>query len=173
MPPTYTDDGLRAARSIRARHPRIAVVVLTQHGEAEYATQLAQELGDRAGYLLKERATSVEELLATIERVVAGELVIDPEVVRTILRRPRIRNPLDELTVRERQTLSLVAEGRSTASIATELHIGVATVETHVASVRRKLGLHADPGGGAASARVVTVLTYLRHAGRLVPPVAG
>ncbi len=171
MPPTFTDDGLRAVQQLRARHPSLAVVMLSQHGEVEYATQLAQGLERRAAYLLKERATSTGELLDAINRVVAGELVIDPEVVATLLRRPRIRNPLDLLTDRERQTLSLMAEGRSNAAIAQSMRISVAAIERHIVSVRHKLGLRQSQDGGD-SARVATVLTYLRHTGRLTedPP---
>jgi DNA-binding NarL/FixJ family response regulator len=116
MPPTWTDDGLRAALSIRQRHPQVAIVVLSQYGEAEYATQLAQGLGGRAGYLLKERATGITELLDTVNRVVAGELVIDPLVVEQLLKRPRAPNPLERLSQRERQTLQLMAEGGAVAS---------------------------------------------------------
>ncbi len=123
MPPTHTDDGLRAALELRARHPEVAVILLSQHGEAEYATQMAQGLGERAGYLLKEEASSIEKLLDTINRVTHGELVIDSVVVKKLLGRTRVSTPLDSLTRRELEVVSLMAQGRSNAAIAKQLYI--------------------------------------------------
>jgi DNA-binding NarL/FixJ family response regulator len=173
MPPTWTDDGLRAALEIRQRHPQVAIVVLSQYGEAEYATQLAQGLGRRAGYLLKERATGITELLDTVNRVVAGELVIDPLVVEQLLKRPRAPNPLERLSQRELQTLQLMAEGRSNVAIAERLHVTVAAVERHIVVIRQKLGLRRDEDDPLArqdSARVLTVLAYLRYTRQLPDP---
>jgi DNA-binding NarL/FixJ family response regulator len=176
MPPMGTDDGLRAALRIRQCHPQVAIVVLSQDGEVEYAIQVAEGLGKRAGYLLKERATGVAELLDTIDRVVRGEQpIIDPLVVQQLLRRPRLPNPLDRLTPRELQTLALMAEGRSNAGIAGQLYVTVAAVERYIVAIRQKLDLRRDDDDPLArqdSARVLTVLTYLQLTGQLVdrPP---
>jgi DNA-binding NarL/FixJ family response regulator len=169
MPPTYTDDGVRAALRIRERHPGVAVVLLSQHGEAEYAVQLVRELGSGVGYLLKERTASARELLDAIGRVAAGGVVIDPEVVTRLIRRPRAGDPLAELTQREREALALMAEGHSNAAIAGKMRIAMSTVEKHVTSVFHKLATSADPDGAAGgdNARVRAVLTYLQHTGRI------
>jgi DNA-binding NarL/FixJ family response regulator len=169
MPPTHTDDGLQAARRIRARHPEVAVVLLSQHGEVEYAVELVQELACRVGYLLKERTTSAGELLDAIERVTAGGVIIDPEVVTRLIRRPRVENPLRELTERELETLELMAQGHSNATIAGRMRISASTVEKHVTAVFHKLAM-SPAGDGPTSrdnARVRAVLTYLRHTGQM------
>jgi DNA-binding NarL/FixJ family response regulator len=172
MPPTHTDDGIRAARRIRARHPGVAVVLLSQHGEVEYALQLVDELADRVGYILKERTTSARELLDAIERVVGGGVIIDPEVVTRLIRRPRVDNPLRDLTERELAALTLMAEGCSNAAIATRMRISTSTVEKHATSVFHKLAM--SPSGNNTTdgdnARVRAVLTYLRHTGRISSP---
>jgi len=116
MPPTCTDDGLQAALRLRARHPQVGVVLLSQHGEVDYAMRLVAGVPDRVGYLLKERATGARELLDALERVAAGGAVIDPDLVARMLTRPRVANPLDKLTERERETLALMAEGFGNAA---------------------------------------------------------
>jgi DNA-binding NarL/FixJ family response regulator len=171
MPPTFTDDGVHAALRLRARHPTVGVVLLSYHGEIEYATRLVEALHDRAGYLLKERATGARELLDTIDRVAAGGVVIDPDIVARMLARPRVDNPLHELTERERETLSLMAEGLGNAAIARQMRVTVSTVEKHASALFRKLGVGADATMmvGEDNARVRAVLSYLRHTGRLPP----
>jgi DNA-binding NarL/FixJ family response regulator len=172
MPPTHTDDGVRAAIQIRSRHPDVAVVLLSQHGEADYAVELVQALERGVGYLLKERTASAAELVDAIRRVAAGGVVIDPEVVARLIRRPRPDDPLRELTERERETLALMAEGCSNAEIGRRMRIAVSTVEKHVTSVFHKLATSLDGDGVAAgdNARVRAVLTYLRHTGRMAGP---
>jgi len=169
MPPTFTDDGLRAALRIRASHPEVAVLLLSSYGEVEYATRLVEHLSGRVGYLSKERTASTADLLDAINRVVAGGVVIDPEVVSLLLRRRRTANPLDGLTDREVETLRLMAQGHSNQAIARRMAIAVSTVEKHVTAVFRKLSLafaDDEPGSGD-NARVRAVLTYLRHTGQL------
>jgi DNA-binding NarL/FixJ family response regulator len=169
MPPTHTDDGLRAVLRIRERHPHLGVVLLSHHGEVEYAMQLVEAVPAGAGYLLKERATGAAELLDTIERVTAGGLVIDPEIVTRLMRRPRDDNPLRQLTERESQTLALMAEGLANTAIAARLKVTVSTVEKHATALFRKLCLSTDPGdpSGKDNARVRAVLVYLRFTGQL------
>src|SRR5262249_22286371 len=139
MPPTHTDDGVRAALRIRERHPDVGVVLLSQHGEAEYAVELVEKLERGVGYLLKERTASARELLDAIRRVAAGGVLIDPDVVTRLIRRPRVEDPLAGLTDREREALALMAEGHSNAAIAERMRIAVSTVEKHVTSVFHKL----------------------------------
>jgi DNA-binding NarL/FixJ family response regulator len=171
MPPTYTDDGLRAAMLIRERHPGIGVVLLSNHRTVAYAMQVVETLRERAGYLLKERATGARELLDTLERVAAGGLVIDPDIVAVLIGQQRPDNPLRLLTDREQETLKLMAEGLGNGAIARQMRVTVSTVEKHATALFRKLGLSPEPGGpvSADNARVRAVLTYLRHSGRLQP----
>jgi DNA-binding NarL/FixJ family response regulator len=174
MPPTYTDDGVRAAVRIRARHPEVAVVILSQHGEAEYAVELVRELERGVGYVLKERMAGARELLDVIRRVAAGGVVIDPDVVTRLIRRPRVDDPLAELTEREREALALMAEGHSNAAIARRMGIAVSTVEKHASSVFHKLATNLDAADLAGdNARVRAVLTYLQHTGRIAGPERG
>jgi DNA-binding NarL/FixJ family response regulator len=170
MPPTHTDDGLRAGLRLRERHPGIGVVLLSNHGEVAYALELVNVLRERAGYLLKERATGTRELLDTIDRVAAGGLVIDPAIVALLMSKRRPDNPLHLLTERELETLKLMAEGLGNNAIARELRVTISTVEKHATALFRKLGLGAEPGTGSISdenARVCAVLAYLRHSGQL------
>ena len=161
MPPTHTDEGLRAAREIRARHPDIAVLVLSQHLEPEYALRLVEEKPAGAGYLLKERVGRVEQLLDAIERVAAGECVVDRAVVDELLARPARADPLEELTPREREILALMAEGRSNQGICRALWLSPKTVETHIRGAFAKLGIAAAPEDNR---RVLAVLAYLHRA---------
>jgi DNA-binding NarL/FixJ family response regulator len=161
MPPTYTDEGLRAAREIRAQHPDIAVLVLSQHLEPEYALRLIEEKPAGAGYLLKERVGRVEQLLDAIERVAAGECVVDRAVVDELLARPRRADPIEELSPREREILALMAEGRSNQGICRALWLSPKTIETHIRGAFTKLGIAAAPEDNR---RVLAVLAYLHRA---------
>jgi len=159
MPPTHTTEGLEAARAIRARHPRMAILVLSQYVETRYAVDLLREDPSGVGYLLKDRVTKVADLAEAVRRVASGGSVIDPEVVARLLGRPRAHSPLDELTPREREILGLMAEGRSNQAIAERLTLEVKTVEGHVRAIFSKLGL--EPAA-EDHRRVLAVLAYLR-----------
>ena len=160
MPPTQTDEGLRAAQEIRTRYPEVAVLVLSQHLEPEYAVRLLEEKPAGAGYLLKERVGRVEQLLEALERVAAGECVVDRAVVDELLARPRRADPLEELTPREREILALMAEGRSNQGICKVLWLSPKTVETHIRGAFAKLGISAAPEDNR---RVLAVLAYLQR----------
>jgi len=160
MPPTYTKEGLNAAREIRARHPETAVLVLSQQLEPEYALQLIEERPDHAGYLLKERVGHIQELLDALHRVVAGECVVDRAVVDELLERSRPANPIKELTPREREILGLIAEGRSNKGICRALWLSPKTVETHIRGTFTKLGIKDAPEDNR---RVLAVLAYLQR----------
>jgi DNA-binding NarL/FixJ family response regulator len=160
MPPTHTDEGLRAAREIRSRYPETAVLVLSQHLEAESALRLVEEKPGRVGYLMKERVGRVEELIDALQRVAAGECVVDRAVVDELLARRRQVDPIDELTPREREVLALIAEGRSNQGICRALWLSPKTVETHIRGAFAKLGIREAPEDNR---RVLAVLTYLRR----------
>jgi DNA-binding NarL/FixJ family response regulator len=159
MPPTHTDEGLRAALEIRKHRPDVAVLVLSQYVEERYAAELLE--GDVAGvgYLLKDRVIDVDDFLASLRRVAAGGSAVDAEVVSQILGRSRRGSELDRLTPREREVLKLMAEGLSNAGIAERLVVSQGAVEKHISNVFLKLGL--DPGDGAHR-RVLAVLRFLR-----------
>jgi DNA-binding NarL/FixJ family response regulator len=159
MPPTNTDEGLVAATAIRACFPRTGVLVLSQYVDAAYALRLFDEAAGGCGYLLKERVLGAGELVAAVERVAAGEVVVDAELVESLLRGRQQRNPLDELTDREREVLRLMAEGLTDRGIAERLWVAPTTVETHVRHILRKLDLPAD---ATQNRRVQAVLTHLR-----------
>jgi len=159
MPPTWTDEGLSVAVEIHRRFPQVGVLVLSQYVEAEYALRLLDEKSERAGYLLKERVLDVQDLVVALERVAAGETVVDPALVSQLLGRTREHNPLDELTRREREVLSLMAEGLTDRGIAERLYLTHNTVETHIRHIIAKLGLPATP---ADNRRVHAVIAYLR-----------
>jgi DNA-binding NarL/FixJ family response regulator len=160
MPPTHTDEGLRAAREIRASYPDVAVLVLSQELEPEYALRLVEERPSGAGYLLKERVGRVEQLLDAIERVAAGECVVDRAVVDELLARPRRLDPLEGLTPREREILALMAEGRSNQGICRALWLSPKTVETHIRGAFTKLGIREAPEDNR---RVLAVLAFLQR----------
>lgn len=160
LPPTLTDEGIRLSVTIRERHPGTAVLVLSQFAEPEHATTLLQHDPRGVGYLLKDRIMEAGLLATAIDRLVAGETVIDPTVAQGLVNRARAAGPLDELTGRERDTLALMAEGLSDRGIAERLSVSTATVGTHVQAVFRKLRL---PGSGDDNRRVLAVLTYLRE----------
>ncbi|GIH22660.1 DNA-binding response regulator [Acrocarpospora phusangensis] len=158
MPPAFTDEGLRAALTLRAAHPGLAVLVLSQYVEQTYAAELLDSDGGAGiGYLLKDRIGDVREFVDAVERVAEGHTVVDPEVVRQLL--SRRRGPLSRLTPREREVLGLVAEGRSNAAIARLLVVTEAAVAKHIASILTKLDL---PPAGDDHRRVLAVLTFLR-----------
>ena len=159
MPPTHTDEGLVAARRIRAAYPGTAVVVLSQYLEPRYAQRLLADQPGGVGYLLKERVAEIAVLVDALRRVADGECVLDPTIVRRLMRRGRAGSPLARLTSRESQTLALMAEGRSNLAIAAELQISERTVEAACAQVFRKLGLEPSPD---VNRRVLAVLTMLR-----------
>jgi DNA-binding NarL/FixJ family response regulator len=160
MPPTHTDEGIQLATAIRARTgARIGVLLLSQYVEAAYAYKLIASEAAGVGYLLKDRLNDVAELADAIRRVARGGTAIDPSLVAQLLGRRRGRNPLDELTERERDVLGLMAEGRSNQAIAARLVVTDRTVETHVANIFGKLGLEPEPDDHR---RVLAVLTLLR-----------
>jgi len=158
MPPTHTLEGLQAAKTIRADHPDVAVLVLSQYIEPHYALDLIEGAEQRAGYLLKDRVGDVHELAEAIRQVAAGRLVVDPSIVAQLVTRSRRRNPLDALTQRELEVLGLMAEGRSNQAIATRLFITDKTVEAHVRAIFTKLTL---PAASDDHRRVLAVLAYL------------
>jgi DNA-binding NarL/FixJ family response regulator len=159
MPPTHTTEGLEAAQRIRADHPTIAILVLSQYVETRYAVDLIRDDPAGVGYLLKERVMRLGDLTDAVRRVAAGGSVIDPEVVSRLLGRRRRHSPLDELTPREREILALMAEGRSNSAIAERLSLDLRTVEGHVRTIFSKLGLEPTTEDHR---RVLAVLAYLR-----------
>ena len=160
MPPTHTNEGLRAAREIRSRYPSTAVLVLSQYLEPDYAIQLVEEKPGRIGYLLKERVGRVEQLLDAVQRVVAGECVIDRAVIDDLIARSEHVDPIDRLTPREREILALMAEGRSNQGICHTLWLSPKTIETHIRGAFAKLGIREAPEDNR---RVLAVLAYLRR----------
>jgi DNA-binding NarL/FixJ family response regulator len=159
MPPTNTDDGLRAALTLREELPGTGVLVLSQYVEEGYAIDLLAEGGDGVGYLLKDRVADVKLFTDAVVRVAEGGSALDPEVVSHMLRRKRTDDPLDELTPREREVLGLMAEGRSNRAVAEQLVVTERAVEKHVTSIFGKLRLTATPEDHR---RVLAVLAYLR-----------
>jgi DNA-binding NarL/FixJ family response regulator len=160
MPPSQTDEGLVAAAQIRARHPEVGVVVLSQYVEARYALRLLETGERRVGYVLKDRVLQVADFADAVRRVGAGETVVDPALVEQLVGRPREIGPLAELTEREREVLALMAEGLTDRGIGERLWVTPKTVETHVRHIFQKLNL---PSGAADNRRVHAVLTYLRQ----------
>ena len=158
MPPTHTDEGLRAALDIRREHPEVGVLVFSQYVETRYATQLLADNPTGVGYLLKDRVADVADFVDALARVAAGGTALDPEVVGHLMRAGRDTMGLAALTPRERDVLALMAEGRSNAGIAEALVITTGVVEKHVASIFAKLGLPASEGDNR---RVLAVLRHL------------
>jgi DNA-binding NarL/FixJ family response regulator len=159
MPPDYDDEGIRAAHRIRASHPEVAIVILSQHVDLRTATRVLAERPERLGYLLKDRVSDLEEFASTLRRVAAGGTALDPDVVSRLLAGTRDHGRLSTLTPREREVLALVAEGRSNKGIADRLVVTERAVQKHVTSIFAKLGLHA---GEDDNRRILAVLAYLR-----------
>ncbi|MGA5066223.1 response regulator [Streptomyces exfoliatus] len=158
MPPTHTDEGLRAAVAIRELFPEVGVLVLSQHIERSYAAQLLASNAERVGYLLKDRVGQVEEFLDALERIHAGGAAIDPEVVRQLVVRTTRADPLARLTPRERTVLEALAQGHTNTAIAGKLHISLSAVEKNLNAVFDKLELSRTSG---YSRRILAVLRYL------------
>jgi DNA-binding NarL/FixJ family response regulator len=159
MPPTFTDEGLRAAAELRRLYPDLGVLVLSQYLEVHYAMRLIENQVSGVGYLLKDRVSAVDDFVDAITRVAAGGSVVDSGVVAELLARRRAVNPLDRLTEREREVLSLMAEGRSNHAIQERLFVSSRTVETHVRNILMKLGLKEAPDDHR---RVLAVLAFLQ-----------
>jgi DNA-binding NarL/FixJ family response regulator len=159
MPPTHTDEGLRAAKEIRERFPGTGVLVLSQYVESGYAFELLSESAEGVGYLLKDRVSNLEDFAAAVRRVGEGGSALDPAIVSQLVGRHRRDDPVSSLSPREREVLELMAEGRSNQAIAERLFITLRAVEKHVTSIFQKLDLPADE---ADHRRVLAVLTFLR-----------
>ena len=159
LPPTHSDEGLRAALEIRADHPEVGVLVLSQYVELGLAMKLLADSAEGTGYLLKDRIGDVDEFIDAVRRVADGGSALDPIIVSTLLSRRRSDDPLAELTPREREVLELMATGSSNQGIADKLVISVRAVEKYVSSIFGKLGL---PSTGSESRRVLAVLLFLR-----------
>ncbi|MFN2543527.1 MAG: response regulator [Actinomycetota bacterium] len=159
MPPTFTEEGLRAAKRIRAEHPGVGVLVLSQHLQTAYAVKLLEEGAERLGYLLKDRVSRLGQLEDAVRRIDRGETVIDADIVARLVGRQRKRGPLEELSEREREVLGLMAEGRSNEGISHGLFLSERTIETHISNIFVKLGLTDTPKDHR---RVLAVLTFLR-----------
>jgi DNA-binding NarL/FixJ family response regulator len=159
MPPERTDDGLRAALEIRASQPNVGVLVLSQFLEDRYVFDLVADDAQGVGYLLKEKVGNVRIFTDAVLRVAEGGSALDPDVVARLVGRKRRNSPIDDLTKREREVLSLIAEGRSNAGVADELVVSVAAIERHVTNIFDKLGLRQSP---ERHRRVLAVLSYLQ-----------
>jgi DNA-binding NarL/FixJ family response regulator len=159
LPPTHTDEGMKAALKIRAEHPDTGVLVLSQYVEVGLAMQLLGDSAAGAGYLLKDRVSNVKDFMDAVGRVADGGSAIDPTIVSALISKQRKRDPLDRLTPREREVLALMAEGRSNQGIADRFVITLRAVEKYVSSIFSKLDL---PSTGSDSKRVLAVLLYLR-----------
>jgi DNA-binding NarL/FixJ family response regulator len=159
MPPTHTDEGLVAAQRIRADHPDVGVLVLSQYLEPSYAMRLLEEHPEKVGYLLKERLFHGAVLVDAVMRIHDGETVVDPTIVSSLFDRRRRHDPLARLSGREREVLSLVAEGLSNRALAAKLFVTERTVEAHVTQIFLKLDLHEDPD---SHRRVLAVLAFVR-----------
>jgi DNA-binding NarL/FixJ family response regulator len=159
MPPTHTDEGLRAALEIRAAHPSVGVLVLSQHADIGLAMKLLDAGAEGVGYMLKDRVADLEDFADAIRRVAAGGSALDPTIVSQLLSKRRDAGPLDDVTAREREVLELMAEGRSNQGIADRLAISERGVQKHVTSIFDRLGI---PAGTDDHRRVLAVLTFLR-----------
>jgi serine/threonine-protein kinase len=159
MPPGDGEAGLLAAQEIRRRHPGIGVLLLSHHLDVRYATRLLEDFPERTGYLLKERVSDIAVLAESLQRIGDGECVVDPTIVGSLIARSRERGPLDQLSDREREVLTLIAEGRSNGAIAQQLWLSRKTVESHVSRIFVKLDLRESPDDHR---RVLAVLALLR-----------
>jgi DNA-binding NarL/FixJ family response regulator len=159
MPPTHTDEGLVAVRAIRADHPEVGALLLSQYVEPSYAMRLLEDQPERVGYLLKDRVQDIAVVVDALRRIVDGETVIDPTIVSRLLGRRRREDPVERLTEREREVLGLIAEGMSNKAIAARLFVTERTVEAHVTQIFQKLEL---PESADQHRRVLAVLAFLR-----------
>jgi DNA-binding NarL/FixJ family response regulator len=159
MPPTHTDEGLVAVRTIRADHPEVGALLLSQYVEPSYAMRLVEDQPGRVGYLLKDRVQDITVVVDALRRIMDGETVIDPTIVARLFGRRRREDPLGRLTEREREVLGLIAEGMSNKAIAGRLYVTERTVEAHVTQIFQKLGL---PESADQHRRVLAVLAFLR-----------
>jgi DNA-binding NarL/FixJ family response regulator len=166
MPPTHTDEGIAAAEQIRRQYPATAVLVLSQYVAATYAQRLLDDGTQGVGYLLKDRVGEASVLVDALHRVVAGECVVDPELITRLMAGAAAAGPVAALSAREREVLALMAQGRSNDAIASSLAIGAKTVETHVAHIFRKLSIDETP---AVNRRVAAVVALLRTGSRTDP----
>lgn len=163
MPPTHTDEGLRAAAALRAEFADMGILVLSQYVAAAYLPELiSASTGGGVGYLLKDRVGHVQSFLQSVTDVAGGATIIDPDVVRQLVGNHGAGGPISQLTGREQEVLSLMAQGRTNGSIATELFVGEAAIRKHVGAIFSKLDLISEPGSGT-DRRVTAVLTYLRE----------
>lgn len=158
LPPTWTDEGIRAAISLRETTPKLPILVLSQYVEERYAADLVSTQSTGLGYLLKDRVTNVQEFLAALEQIASGGTVLDPEVVSQLLTRNRDNEKMQRLTDRERAVLAALSEGKSNQAIAAELHLSPASIEKHITSIFQKLELEQDDSGNR---RVLAVLAHL------------
>lgn len=162
LPPTYTDEGIRAAHQLRSARPEMPVLVLSQYVEERYASEMIAAQGAAFGYLLKDRVADVGEFIESVERIQHGGTVLDPEVVAQLLTRRSRDNRMRTLTDRERTVLAAIAEGRSNQEIAALLFLSAASVEKHITSIFQKLGLEADEGGNR---RVLAAIAHIESSG--------
>jgi DNA-binding NarL/FixJ family response regulator len=166
LPPTWTDEGIRAALALRARLPQLPLLVLSQYVEERYAADLIAASGGALGYLLKDRVADVSDFLEAVERIGTGATVLDPEVVGQLLARRRRDDRMQRLTDREATVLALIAEGRSNQAIARTLHVSEGSVEKHITALFQKLDLEPDESGNR---RVLAALAHLEHGGSPAP----
>jgi DNA-binding NarL/FixJ family response regulator len=159
MPPTHTDEGLVAVRTIRTDHPEVGALLLSQYVEPSYAMRILEDQPERVGYLLKDRVQDIAVVVDALRRISEGETVIDPTIVSRLLGRRRREDPVERLTEREREVLGLIAEGMSNKAIAARLFVTERTVEAHVTQIFQKLGLPESPD---QHRRVLAVLAFLR-----------
>lgn len=167
LPPTFTDEGIRAALDLRAMHPALAILVLSQYVEERYASELIAAQGGPLGYLLKDRVADVAEFIDSVQRIADGATVLDPEVVAQLLTRRNRDDRMMRLTERERTVLALLAEGKSNQAIAGLLFLSAASVEKHITSIFQKLGFEQDESGNR---RVLAALAHLENTGGTTPP---
>jgi len=162
LPPTFTDEGIRAALRIRSAHPELPLLVLSQYVEERYASELIAAQGGALGYLLKDRVADVAEFVDSVTRIAQGATVLDPEVVAQLLSRRTRDARMSSLTERERQVLALVAEGKSNQAIAGVLFLSEASIEKHITAIFQKLGLEADDQGNR---RVLAAIAHIENNG--------
>ena len=167
LPPTFTDEGIRAALGLRSTHPQLAILVLSQYVEERYASDLIAAQGGPLGYLLKDRVADVSEFLASVQRIAEGATVLDPEVVAQLLTRRNRDDRMLRLTERERTVLALIAEGKSNQAIAALLFLSEASVEKNITAIFQKLGFEQDESGNR---RVLAALAHIENTGGPTPP---